>query len=147
MWRTGADYNRPKWGVYRGKDDALRDEQVLFNDWCISESSASLCPSSVGSNPGSTTLTAKQDATTSELNSFPNPFRESNTILFSLNKPAHTNLAVYDITGKQVAVLINSTLQAGDHKAVFNANHFPAGVYTLKLQYNGKIITKKLLKQ
>ncbi|HVI43410.1 MAG TPA: DNRLRE domain-containing protein [Chitinophaga sp.] len=48
MWRTGASYNRPKWGVYRGKDPVLRNEQVLFNDFCISESSADLCPSDVG---------------------------------------------------------------------------------------------------
>ncbi len=50
MWRTGASYNRPKWGVYRGKDPVLRDEQVRFADFCISESSASLCPSDIGSN-------------------------------------------------------------------------------------------------
>ncbi len=48
MWRTGADYNRGKWGVYRGKDAVLRDEQVRFNDFCITESSASLCPSGIG---------------------------------------------------------------------------------------------------
>lgn len=48
MWRTGASYNRPKWGVYRGKDDALRDEQVRFADFCVTESSESLCPSDIG---------------------------------------------------------------------------------------------------
>jgi hypothetical protein len=48
MWRTGASFNRPKWGIYRGLDDVLRDEQVRFADFCISESSASQCPSSVG---------------------------------------------------------------------------------------------------
>lgn len=48
MWREGADYNRPKWGVYRGKDDALRDEQVRFADFCVSESSATACPSDIG---------------------------------------------------------------------------------------------------
>jgi hypothetical protein len=85
--------------------------------------------------------------TTNPFNSFPNPFRENSTITFILDKPAHTNLAVYDITGKQVAVLVNSLLQEGNHKAVFNANGLPAGVYTLKLLYNGKIITKKLLKE
>lgn len=48
MWRTGASFNRPKWGIYRGLDDVLRDEQVRFADFCISESSASQCPSSIG---------------------------------------------------------------------------------------------------
>ncbi|MBO9632546.1 MAG: DNRLRE domain-containing protein [Chitinophagaceae bacterium] len=54
MWRDGASYNRPKWGVYRGKDDALRDEQVRFADFCVTESSASLCPSDIGSNQAPT---------------------------------------------------------------------------------------------
>lgn len=51
MWRTGASYNRPKWGVYRGKDDVLRDEEVRFADFCVTESSASLCPSDIGTPP------------------------------------------------------------------------------------------------
>ncbi|NML21762.1 DNRLRE domain-containing protein [Pseudoflavitalea sp. G-6-1-2] len=48
MWRTGGNVNRPKWGVYRGKDDVLRDEQVRFADFCVSETSADLCPSDIG---------------------------------------------------------------------------------------------------
>ncbi|WP_343306787.1 DNRLRE domain-containing protein [Chitinophaga niabensis] len=60
MWRTGADYNRGKWGVYRGKDPVLRSEQVLFNDFCITESSASLCPSDIGgvNQPPAVSITA-----------------------------------------------------------------------------------------
>jgi hypothetical protein len=53
LWRTGASRNHPKWGVYRSKNSTgLRDEQVRFADFCISESSASQCPSSVGSGGG-----------------------------------------------------------------------------------------------
>lgn len=65
MWRTDADYNRPKWGVYRGKDDVLRDEQVRFADFCISETSESQCPSSIGGNPpggGTVNLAPTNDA-------------------------------------------------------------------------------------
>jgi endoglucanase len=84
---------------------------------------------------------------TSGLNSFPNPFQVNSTISFTLEKPAYTNLSVYDITGKQVAVLVNGQLQAGIHKTVFTAPYLSAGVYTLKLMYNGKTITRKLLKE
>jgi hypothetical protein len=48
MWRSGNDYNRGKWGIYRRLADVLRDETVLFADWCISEISASECPSRAG---------------------------------------------------------------------------------------------------
>lgn len=39
MWRTDADFNYPKWGIYRGlvDDGSLRDEQVRFADFSISE--------------------------------------------------------------------------------------------------------------
>ena len=53
LWRTGASRNHPKWGVYRSKNSSgLRDEQVRFADFCVSESSESQCPSSAGSGGG-----------------------------------------------------------------------------------------------
>lgn len=49
MWRAGANINRPKWGIYRSLNnlDALRDETVLFNDFCIAEST-NVCSSDIG---------------------------------------------------------------------------------------------------
>jgi hypothetical protein len=49
-WRDGNNYNRGKWGIYRSLNSIsqLRDETVLFADWCVSETSASQCPSAVG---------------------------------------------------------------------------------------------------
>ncbi len=44
LWRTGASYSRPKWGVYRLKNAALKDEVVRFADICISETSEGQCP-------------------------------------------------------------------------------------------------------
>ena len=39
MWRSGAGFNRPKWGIYRFifKDGSLRDEQVRFAHFSITE--------------------------------------------------------------------------------------------------------------
>lgn len=39
MWKTGASFIRPKWGVYRSLSDkaSLRDEIVLFADFSIQE--------------------------------------------------------------------------------------------------------------
>lgn len=152
MWRSGAEYNRGKWGVYRGKDDVLRDEQVRFDDFCVSESSGSQCPATAGtlSAARSEQVTESTEialANDKRLNSYPNPLQQQNTITFSLEKPARTTLAVYDITGKQVALLVNETLPAGNHKRVFVANRLSAGVYTLKLMYDGKMVTRKLVKE
>lgn len=46
MWRLNADFNRPKWGIYRSLLNAsyLRDEQVYFADVSIEEPQASATP-------------------------------------------------------------------------------------------------------
>jgi len=44
LWRMGATYNRPKWGLYRAKAESLKDESFRFTDFCVSESTAGLCP-------------------------------------------------------------------------------------------------------
>jgi hypothetical protein len=79
--------------------------------------------------------------------SFPNPVKESTAINFSLPAASHTLLILYDITGKQVAVLVNGWLQAGNHRTTFTSHSISAGTYLLKLVYYGKIVTKKLLKE
>lgn len=56
LWRTGAEYSRPKWGIYRKKNAGLKDETILFSDFCISEVSKDLCPSSI-----TTVINQKQD--------------------------------------------------------------------------------------
>lgn len=81
------------------------------------------------------------------LNSYPNPFGNSNTIRFCLEKTGHTHLAVYDISGRQVVVLANGQLPAGYHQRQFDATGSPAGIYLLRLVHNGKVVTKKIIKE
>jgi hypothetical protein len=47
LWRNGAGYSRPKWGIYRLKNNISKDETILFSDFCISESKPELCPSDI----------------------------------------------------------------------------------------------------
>ncbi|HEX6739936.1 MAG TPA: heparin lyase I family protein, partial [Vicinamibacteria bacterium] len=53
-WRSGNNFNRGKWGIYRSLNtiSALRNETVLFADWCITEVSASTCPAEAGGGGG-----------------------------------------------------------------------------------------------
>jgi glucose/arabinose dehydrogenase len=81
------------------------------------------------------------------LSSYPNPFRESNIITFSLDKSGYTTLAVYDMAGKQVALLVHGRLAAGNHRATFAPGNIPAGMYVIKLVHNGKLVTRKLVKE
>jgi chitodextrinase len=44
LWRDGAEYSRPKWGMYRLKGGSLQDEEIRFADFCVSEVEEALCP-------------------------------------------------------------------------------------------------------
>lgn len=39
MWRTGNEFQRPKWGIYRSLNNRenLRDERVFFNNFCLAK--------------------------------------------------------------------------------------------------------------
>ncbi|MCI0661322.1 MAG: heparin lyase I family protein [Acidobacteria bacterium] len=65
-WRAGNNYNRGKWGIYRSLNSisSLRDETVLFADWCVSETSAGQCPSAVGTGGGAVRIQAENMAKT-----------------------------------------------------------------------------------
>jgi len=79
---------------------------------------------------------------------FPNPFNPSTTISFSIPTATHTSLRVFDITGREVADLVNGKLKAGVHSALFNGKNLPTGIYLMKLEAAGRkaIIKTALIK-
>ena len=76
---------------------------------------------------------------------FPNPFNPVTTIDYLIPELSQVNLAVYDINGKQVALLVNEMKAGGEYQAVFDGSVFPSGIYFYILKTgNGLIFTKKL---
>ncbi len=64
---------------------------------------------------------------------YPNPFNPTTTIEFATPKPGYANLKVYDLSGKEVATLVDGNLNAGVHKVKFDASKLSSGVYMYKL--------------
>jgi len=75
---------------------------------------------------------------------YPNPFNPSTVIPFELAQTGTVKLAVYDVTGRQVAVLVNASMGAGRHSVTFNAGGIPSGVYMVRMEAGGRIMTSKL---
>jgi len=75
---------------------------------------------------------------------YPNPFNFVTTIDYQLPRVAHVKLSVYDILGKEIAVLVNEEKQAGIHQANFGAINIANGIYFYRLQTVGFVETKKL---
>jgi len=65
---------------------------------------------------------------------YPNPFNPSTTISYTLAKDGFVNIKVYDITGREVKVLTNEYLQAGEHEVRFNAHNLASGVYFYRVE-------------
>jgi photosystem II stability/assembly factor-like uncharacterized protein len=65
---------------------------------------------------------------------YPNPFSGSTTIRFDIPERAAVSLKVYDITGREVAVLASETMDAGSYTRTFNAEGLPSGMYICQLE-------------
>ncbi len=76
---------------------------------------------------------------------FPNPFNPNTSISFNLPKESAVTLEVFDITGKNVATLVNETKAAGKYSYDFNANDLSSGIYFYKLTADGFVSTKKMI--
>lgn len=81
---------------------------------------------------------------------FPNPFNPSTEIRFELPYRANVHLAIYDLLGKQVAVLLDEEVTAGVHNMTWNGlNNFgllvSSGVYYYRLVTDDFFQTKKLM--
>ncbi|MDZ7370762.1 MAG: GEVED domain-containing protein, partial [candidate division KSB1 bacterium] len=81
---------------------------------------------------------------------YPNPFNPATTIPFELPEAAVVKIAVYDMSGKQVKVLVDGIMEAGTHAVVWNAvddnnSPVPSGMYIVRFSANGHQSSRKML--
>tara|TARA_R110000868_G_scaffold304437_14_gene565167 strand:- start:3917 stop:7564 length:3648 start_codon:yes stop_codon:yes gene_type:complete len=75
---------------------------------------------------------------------YPNPFNPSTNIEFSLPIQSQVSLIVYDLLGRQVALLENGELEAGIHTYRWDASNLASGIYIYRLVSDQKVVTKKM---
>lgn len=76
---------------------------------------------------------------------YPNPFNPKTKIEFQIPKDSKVSLIIYDITGRQVATLINNELKKADYYSVdFNASNLASGIYFYRIISGSYIETKKM---
>ena len=78
---------------------------------------------------------------------YPNPFNPETTIKFSVATGNFVTLKVYNILGKQVAVLLNEYKKEGIYSLNFNSDDYnlSSGVYFYRLESGNYLVTRKLL--
>ncbi len=76
---------------------------------------------------------------------YPNPFSSSTEIAFTIDQTSSVQLAVYDVTGKQVAQLVDNRLAPGDHVISWQPAHLPNGVYFYRLTQGDNLQVRAML--
>lgn len=79
---------------------------------------------------------------------YPNPFNPVTKISFNLYKPDVVNLSLFDISGKEIAKLINNKYyQSGEQEIILDASRFnlSSGIYFYKLQTSTNSEVKKMV--
>jgi hypothetical protein len=84
---------------------------------------------------------------------YPNPFNPTTAISYQLIANSFVTLRVFDILGREIAILVDGVQQAGTHIVRWDASRYPSGVYLYRLQsssaYNKETVrfveTKKMV--
>lgn len=78
--------------------------------------------------------------------SYPNPFFHAVAIPFQLNARETVHLAVYDLLGREVVVLVNEALDPGTHSVEWRPKEGAAGVYLCELRAGSTRRTQLLIR-
>lgn len=76
---------------------------------------------------------------------FPNPFNPETSIKFSIPEGKFTSLKIYDILGKEIAVLVNEELAPGNYSINYSAADLQSGIYFYRLSSGSYTASKKMI--
>lgn len=76
---------------------------------------------------------------------YPNPFNPTTTIEYTLSHAVFVNLAVFNLLGEKIEVIVNEFQEAGKHRVNWKPSNLQSGVYLYRLQANNFLATRKLI--
>jgi len=84
------------------------------------------------------------------LQNYPNPFNPSTTIKYSIPDVVNENfrsvkISVYDILGREIAVLVNKSQKPGFYKVNFDASDLTSGLYFYRISAGTFVDVKKMM--
>jgi hypothetical protein len=75
---------------------------------------------------------------------YPNPFNPTTVIRFTVPQQTNVSLKVYDMLGREVAVLTDGDRPPGSYAVQFDASRYSSGVYIYRLLAGSQVLTKKM---
>lgn len=99
---------------------------------------------SVAAAGGSTALDPTYFNNDVALMNYPNPFSQQTTISYSLTERSNVKLSVYNLLGEEILCLYEGIRDAGTYEAVLDASNLDSSVLFCRLEYNNKVVTRKM---
>jgi hypothetical protein len=76
---------------------------------------------------------------------YPNPFNPITCIRYSVSKPEHVSITIFNELGQKVVTLVNKYQASGSYTINFNASQLASGVYLYRLQAGSFVSVKKMI--
>ncbi|MBK9729796.1 MAG: T9SS type A sorting domain-containing protein [Chitinophagaceae bacterium] len=97
-----------------------------------------------------TTLPLKitnENAAATSLEIYPNPSSGNTTLHFNFTQSSQVSIKIFDVNGKEISNVLNSTYEAGDHSIQINTASFTKGIYLVRMISEDGIQKQKLILQ
>ncbi|MEO6168847.1 MAG: T9SS type A sorting domain-containing protein [Chitinophagales bacterium] len=92
-------------------------------------------------------IRAFRQSTPTFLEIYPNPSYGNTTLHFNLSQSSHATIKIFDVNGREVSSMLNSTYEAGNHSLQINTASFARGIYLVQMISADGIQNGKLLLQ
>ena len=122
------------------------DRAILGADTLYARGKGNLFIAKYGATPLSSEPSDEVPSREIEVSNYPNPFRQRVTIGYRLPAPGHVRLTVYDVLGRELAVLVDERQSGGSHSAKLDASSWPSGVYLYRLEAGNRVATGRLVR-
>ena len=122
------------------------DRAILGADTLYARGKGNLFIAKYGATPLSSEPSDEFPSGEIKVSNYPNPFRQGATIKYRVSAPGHVRLTVYDVLGRELAVLVDERQSAGSHSAKLDAPSWPSGVYLYRLEAGNQVATGRLVR-
>jgi len=136
-WQGDKDVAKPRGTAFSADGNTMY--LCTFNSWDVD------CIQKFIKNPDGIgwTYAGVIDGYTLSQN-YPNPFNPVTEIKYSVGKPGHTILKVYNMLGQEVATLVNGNVSVGTYTVQFDASNLSSGVYVYTLISGKSKLSKRM---